>query len=244
MRNVTIELDIPMEILKIEEDKAIISDITRILLNKRTYSSEGLTELDQILYSDNSNDADDVIDAISARFGSDIYSNLNAKANEKIECDIAETLDSDGYLAKNIICNVGIEDPKVNKVMTKIEDDDEIEENAGESDGGSNDPKPDSKPEILSEADMKYITCEMIQMKIHPKELENLGSESKDNNGQFGLSSFNDEISTHIFKPCVESNDNDQVVDGGNQEFESAQNLYTFEIPENKTQPLHFNHHF
>ncbi len=51
LQTVTIELDIPMEILKSEDKDEIIADITGILLNKRTYTSEQLAEYDFNQYS-------------------------------------------------------------------------------------------------------------------------------------------------------------------------------------------------
>ena len=206
MQTVTIELDIPMQILTTEDEAVIKKDITGILLNKRTYTSEQLAEYDLQRYAKD-NDVDESRNEILARFGNDIY-DLGYKSTEKqadeikeINCEIAETLDAEGYLAKNIICNVGIEDPKANKVMTEINDD---VDNA----------KAD-KDEILFEPDMNYITCDILQMKIHPEELKKLKENQK-----FELTSFNDEIQTHKFKLCAPGN-KDEI--DSNPVFESKQ---------------------
>ena len=158
MQTVTIEMDIPLQILKTEDPTNIKNDITSILLNKRTYSAKALADLTEELYAgpdDQDNTGNDLESEIHVRFGKDIYGDFIKQAAdiEKIECEIAETLDGEGYLAKNIICNVGIEDPKANKVMTKANDDADNARNADED-------------EILFEPDMNYITCEMLQMKI------------------------------------------------------------------------------
>ena len=233
MQTVTIELDIPMQILKTEDKDIIIADITGILMNKRTYTSEQLAEYDLEQYNADNN-ADESENNILARFGSDIYETgdiVEKQADEikEIECVIAETLDAEGYLAKNIICNVGIEDPKANKVMTNVNDD---AENARKADGD----------EILFEPDMNYITCEMLQMKIHPKELEQLSP-----NGEFSLTSFNDEIKTHKFKLCAEPTGEIEDEQGGGSEFLDFEQIWNPEIVKlspNKTRPFQYNHHF
>ena len=222
MQTVTIELDIPMQILKTEDKDVIIADITGILMNKRTYTSEQLAEYDLEQYNADNN-ADESENNILARFGSDIYETgdiVEKQADEikEIECVIAETLDAEGYLAKNIICNVGIEDPKANKVMTKGNDD---ADSARKADGD----------EILFEPDMNYITCEMLQMKIHPKELETL----RDMNDEYTFTSFNEEISAHVFKLCIETNDGTE----GDPEIPEI-----IKKAANKTQHFHFNHQF
>ena len=227
MQTVTIELDIPMQILKTEKDDDIIADITGILMNKRTYTSEQLAEYDLDQYNDDTN-ANESKNDIFARFGTDIYKTFEKQADEinEIECVIAETLDAEGYLAKNIICNVGIEDPKANKVMTKVNAD---TENARKAD------------EILFEPDMTYITCEMLQMKIHPQELEQLSQNRE-------LTSFNDEITTHKFKLCAKPSDEipDDEQGGGGEipDFEKMSNPEIFRLSANKTRPFQYNHRY
>ena len=227
MQTVTIELDIPMQILTTEDEAVIKKDITGILLNKRTYTSEQLAEHDLQRYT-NDNDVDEPSNEILARFGSDIY-DLGYKSTEKqadeikeINCEIAETLDAEGYLAKNIICNVGIEDPKANKVMTKINDDVDNTRKADEDD-------------ISFEPDMNYITCDILQMKIHPLELQELKENQK-----FGTS-FNDEIQTHKFKLCAPGNKDE---DDSNPVFEQIWSPETFKLAANKTKPFRYNQRF
>ena len=235
MQTVTIEMDIPLQILKTEDPTNIKNDITSILLNKRTYSAKALADLTEELYAgpdDQDNTGNDLESEIRVRFGKDIYGDFIKQAAdiEKIECEIAETLDGEGYLAKNIICNVGIEDPKANKVMTNVSEDIEISGENGDS-------------ASLFRPDMNYITCEMLQMKIHPKELENL----RDVNGEFTLASFNEEIATHVFKLCSEPNNGpggDQGEDGETNPTPEVPNLESFKIAANKTQHFHFNHQF
>ena len=224
MQTVTIELDIPMQILKTEKDDDIIADITGILMNKRTYTSEQLAEYDLEQYSAD-NDADESSNDILARFGTDIYKTFEKQADEinEIECVIAETLDAEGYLAKNIICNVGIEDPKANKIMTKVNAD---TENARKADD-----------DILFEPDMTYITCEMLQMKIHPQELEQLSQ-----NREF--TSFNDEIATHKFKLCAGEIDGEQGGGGEMPDFQKISNPEISRLSANKTRAFQFNHRF
>ena len=216
-----------MQILKTEKDDAIIADITGILMNKRTYTSEQLAEYDLEQYSAD-NDADESSNDILARFGTDIYKTFEKQADEinEIECVIAETLDAEGYLAKNIICNVGIEDPKANKVMTMVNDD---TENARKADD-----------EILFEPDMTYITCEMLQMKIHSQELEQLSQ-----NREF--TSFNDEITTHKFKLCAEPTgeiDGEQSGGGEIPDDEDLSNPEISRLSANKTRAFQYNHRF
>ena len=227
MQTVTIELDIPMQILTTEDEEVIKKDITGILLNKRTYTSEELAEYDLQQYAKD-NDVDESRNEIFARFGNDIY-DLGYKSTEKqaneikeINCEIAETLDSEGYLAKNIICNVGIEDPKANKVMTNVNDDSENARKANDD-------------EILFEPDMNYITCDILQMKIHPLELEMLKENQK-----FGTS-FNDEIQTHKFKLCAPGNKDE---DDSNPIFEQMWSPETFKLAANKTKPFRYNQRF
>ena len=216
-----------MQILKTEKDDAIIADITGILMNKRTYTSEQLAKYDLDQYNAD-NDADESSNEILARFGTDIYETFEKQADEinEIECVIAETLDAEGYLAKNIICNVGIEDPKANKIMTQVNDD---TENARKADD-----------EILFEPDMTYITCEMLQMKIHPQELEQLSQ-----NREF--TSFNDEITTHKFKLCAEPTGEIDGEQSGGGEIPDDQDLLNPEISRlsaNKTRAFQYNHRF
>ena len=215
-----------MQILTTEEPEVIIKDITGILLNKRTYTSEQLAEHDLQRYAKD-NDVDESRKEILARFGNDIY-DLGYKSTEKqadeikeINCEIAETLDAEGYLAKNIICNVGIEDPKANKVMTKINDDVD-NANADED-------------EILFDPDMTYITCDILQMKIHPLELEKLKENQK-----FGTS-FNDEIQTHKFKLCSPGNADEN---DSNPVFQQMWSPETFKLAANKTKSFRYNHRF
>ena len=217
-----------MQILTTEDEAVIKKDITGILLNKRTYTSEQLAEHDLQRYT-NDNDVDEPSNEILARFGSDIY-DLGYKSTEKqaneikeINCEIAETLDAEGYLAKNIICNVGIEDPKANKVMTKINDDVDNTRKADED-------------EIVFEPDMNYITCDILQMKIHPEELKKLKENQK-----FELTSFNDEIQTHKFKLCAPGN-KDEI--DSNPVFEQMLSPETFKLAANKTKPFRYNHPF
>lgn len=218
-----------MQILKTEVDDEIVADITGILMNKRTYTSEQLAKYDLDQYNAD-NDADESSNDILARFGSDIYETFEKQADEinEIECVIAETLDAEGYLAKNIICNVGIEDPKANKVMTMVNDD---TENARKAD----------EDEILFEPDMTYITCEMLQMKIHPKELEQLSP-----NREF--TSFNDEITTHKFKLCAEpTGEIPHGEQGGGAEisdFEKMSNPEIFRLSANETRAFQYNHRY
>ena len=218
MQTVTIEMDIPLQILKIDDETSIKNDITSILLNKRTYSAKALADLTEQLYAspdDQDNTENEPESEILARFGKDIYGDFNKQAAdiEEIECEIAETLDGEGYLAKNIICNVGIEDPKANKVMSKV-----------------NYTEPEDDEDIF-EPDMNYITCEMLQMKIHPKELETL----RDMNDEYTFTSFNEEISAHVFKLCIETNDGTE----GDPEIPEI-----IKKAANKTQHFHFNHQF
>ena len=228
MQTVTIELDIPMQILTTEDEAVIKKDITGILLNKRTYTSEQLAEYDLQRYAKD-NDVDEPRNEILARFGNDIY-DLGYKSTEKqadeikeINCEIAETLDAEGYLAKNIICNVGIEDPKANKVMTNVNDDADNARNAEED-------------EISFEPDMNYITCDILQMKIHPEELKKLKENQK-----FELTSFNDEIQTHKFKLCAPGNKDE---DDSNLVFEQMWSPETFKLAANKTKPFRYNQRF
>ena len=228
MQTVTIELDIPMQILTTEDEAVIKKDITGILLNKRTYTTEQLAEYDLQRYAKD-NDVDESRNEILARFGNDIY-DLGYKSTEKqadeikeINCEIAETLDAEGYLAKNIICNVGIEDPKANKVMTNVNDDADNARNAEED-------------EISFEPDMNYITCDILQMKIHPEELKKLKENQK-----FELTSFNDEIQTHKFKLCAPGNKDE---DDSNLVFEQMWSPETFKLAANKTKPFRYNQRF
>ena len=80
MQTVTIELDIPMQILKTEKDDDIIADITGILMNKRTYTSEQLAEYDLDQYNDDTN-ANESKNDIFARFGTDIYKTFEKQAD-------------------------------------------------------------------------------------------------------------------------------------------------------------------
>ena len=101
MQTVTIEMDIPLQILKTEDPTNIKNDINSILLNKRTYSAKALADLTEELYAgpdDQDNTGNDLESEIHVRLGKDIYGDFIKQAAdiEKIECEIAETLDGEG----------------------------------------------------------------------------------------------------------------------------------------------------